>query len=285
MNWTTLVDPTLLALHLHDPDLRIVDARFVLTDANAGRAGYLESHLPHAVYADLNEDLADLSRVAQGQGRHPLPDADAFTARLGQWGIAPRHQVVVYDSGDGSMAAARLWWMLRLLGHPNVAVIDGGLAAWHAAGLPETDEIPVPQPRPAYPGGYDTSRTVGDADVAARLGDAPGWLVDARAEARYSGREEQVDRVAGHVPGAVNRPYLDNVADGRLRDADALRAELQPLLGTHAPADVVLMCGSGVTACHLLLAFEHAGLEGPRIYTGSWSGWISDPARPVAVTA
>lgn len=285
MKWTTLVDPTVLVLHLHDPDLRIVDARFVLTDAGAGRAGYLQSHLPHAVYADLNQDLADLSKVAQGQGRHPLPEAADFTSRLGQWGIAPQHQVVVYDGGDGSMAAARLWWMLRLLGHGNVAVVDGGLAAWHAAGLPETDEIPVPQPQPVYPGGYDISRMVGDAEVAARLDEAPGWLIDARAEERYSGRHEHVDHVAGHVPGAVNRPYLDNVSEGRLHEPDALRAELQPLLGTHAPDDVVLMCGSGVTACHLLLAFEHAGLPGPRIYTGSWSGWISDPARPVAATS
>jgi len=285
MNWTTLVDPTLLVLHLHDPDLRIVDARFVLTDAAAGRTGYLQSHLPHAVYADLNQDLADLDLVTQGQGRHPLPDAAEFTAKLGQWGIAPQHQVVVYDAGDGSMAAARLWWMLRLLGHRQVAVLDGGLAAWQAAGLPETDVVPVPTPEFRYPGQYDASHIAGDAEVAARLQDTPGWLIDARAQARYSGQHEHVDRVAGHVPGAVNRPYLDNVRDGRLRQADALRAELLPLLGPHAPEDVVLMCGSGVTACHLLLAFEHAGLPGPRIYTGSWSGWISDPARPVAVTS
>ncbi|SEL82376.1 thiosulfate/3-mercaptopyruvate sulfurtransferase [Pseudoxanthomonas sp. GM95] len=285
MNWTTLVDPTLLVLHLHDPDLRIVDARFVLTDSVAGRAGYQASHLPHAVFADLNEDLADLSKIAQGQGRHPLPDASVFTAKLGQWGIAPQHQVVVYDGGDGSMAAARLWWMLKLLGHAHVAVLDGGSAAWQAAGLPESDEVPVPPSTAAYPGAYDAARIASDDDVAARLQDAPGWLVDARAEERYSGRHEHVDRVAGHVPGAVNRPFLDNLQDGRLRDPQALRDELLPLLGGHAPEDVVLMCGSGVTACHLLLAFEHAGLPGPRIYTGSWSGWISDPARPVAVTS
>lgn len=285
MKWNTLVDPTVLVLHLHDPDLRIVDARFVLADPGAGRAGYLRSHLPHAVYADLDQDLADLSKAALGQGRHPLPDAADFTGRLGQWGIGPQHQVVVYDAGDGSMAAARLWWMLRLLGHRNVALIDGGLAAWHAAGLPETDEIAVPVPLPAYPGGYDTSRMVGDAEVAARLHEPPGWLIDARAQARYSGCNEPVDRVAGHVPGAVNRPYLDNLSDGRLHDPAVLQAELRPLLGPHAPDQAVLMCGSGVTACHLLLAFEHAGLAGPRIYPGSWSGWISDPARPVATGA
>lgn len=282
MNWTTLVDPAELALHLDDPDLRIVDARFVLTDPAAGRAAYLQSHLPHALYADLNQDLADLSRIAQGHGRHPLPDAQVFTGKLGQWGIAPRHQVVVYDAGDGSMAAARLWWMLRLLGHARVAVLDGGFAAWHGAGLPETGQVPAPTRQPAYPGGYDSTRIAGTAEVAARLRQAPGWLIDARAAERFSGRQEHVDRSAGHVPGAVNRPYLDNVREGRLREPAALRAELLPLLGAHAPQDVVLMCGSGVTACHLLLAFEHAGLPGPRVYPGSWSGWISDPARPVA---
>ncbi len=285
MNWTTLVDPTLLVLHLHDPDLRIVDARFVLTDPAAGRAAYTQSHLPHAVYADLNQDLADLSGIADGQGRHPLPDAAAFTATLGRWGIAPQHQVVVYDAGDGSMAAARVWWMLRLLGHTKVAVLDGGFAAWQAAGLPETDAAPDPAPQPRYPGTYDASRIVSAADVASRLHHAPGWLVDARAQERYDGRQEHVDRVAGHVPGAVNRPFADNLSEGRLRKPEALRSELLSLLGPHAPDEVVLMCGSGVTACHLLLAFGHAGLPGPRIYAGSWSGWISDPARPVAVTS
>lgn len=285
MNWTTLADVTLLALHLHDPDLRIVDARFVLTDAKAGRAGYLQSHLPSAVYADLNEDLADLSKVASGEGRHPLPEVAAFAQKLGEWGIAPQHQVVVYDGGDGSMAAARLWWMLRLLGHARVAVLDGGLASWHAAGLPESEEIAAPKALAPYPGRFDTARIASDAEVLARLPDTPGWLVDARAQERYSGRHEHVDRVAGHVPGAVNRPYLDNLEEGRLRAPDVLRAQLLPLLGPHAPQDVVLMCGSGVTACHLLLAFEHAGLSGPRVYPGSWSGWISDPSRPVATTS
>jgi thiosulfate/3-mercaptopyruvate sulfurtransferase len=285
MNWTTLVDPTLLVLHLHDPDLRIVDARFVLTDPPAGRAAYLQSHLPHAVHADLNQDLADLDKTAEGQGRHPLPDVEAFTATLGQWGIAPDHQVVVYDAGDGSMAAARLWWMLRLLGHRHVAVLDGGFAAWQAAGLPETDALPDRAALPRYPGAYDTARIASANEVAARLQDAPGWLIDARAPDRYGGRQEPVDRVAGHVPGAVNRPFAANLSEGRLRESEALRRELLPLLGAHAPDEVVLMCGSGVTACHLLLAFEHAGLPGPRIYPGSWSGWISDPARPVAVTS
>lgn len=288
MNWNTLVDPTLLALHLHDPDLRIVDARFVLTDPAVGRAGYAQSHLPHAAYADLNEDLADLSQVAAGEGRHPLPDEAAFAARLGQWGIEPRHQVVVYDATDGSMAAARLWWMLRLLGHARVAVLDGGLAAWRGAGLPETADLPEPDPAsPAYPGRFDRSQIVDAKAVAARLSESPGWLIDARAFERYSGQHEHVDRVAGHVPGAVNRPYADNVADGRFRDAQAIRMELLELLaqrGPHRADEVVLMCGSGVTACHQLLAFEHAGLPGAKLYPGSWSGWISDPARPIATS-
>lgn len=284
MNWTTLVDPTVLLLHLHDPDLRLVDARFTLSDPAAGRAGYAQSHLPHAVFADLNEDLSDLSRIAEGQGRHPLPDEDAFKARLGRWGIGPEHQVVVYDAGDGSMAAARLWWLLRLLGHARVAVLDGGLAAWRTAGLPETEAAPVPTPLPPYPGHFDRTRIVDADQVAARRAEAPGWLIDARAFERYSGQQEQVDRVAGHVPGAVNRPFQDNLVDGRFRDPQALRLELLALLGPHAARDAVLMCGSGVTACHQLLAFEHAGLPGPKLYAGSWSGWIADPTRPVATS-
>jgi thiosulfate/3-mercaptopyruvate sulfurtransferase len=190
--------------------------------------------------------------------------------------------VVVYDAGDGSMAAARLWWLLRLIGHANVRVLDGGFAAWQAAGLPVTTELPQVTGLPPYPGHFDRSQIASAEQVQARLKHAPGWLIDARAGERFRGEVEPLDPVAGHVPGAVNRPFALNVHDGRLRPADDLRAALQPLLGTHAPEEVVLMCGSGVTACHLLLAMEAAGLEGARIYADSWSGWVSDPSRPVA---
>lgn len=281
MNWTTLVDVPALAAGLDDPQLRLLDARAVLTDPSAGAAAYAASHLPGAVHADLDRDLSD--HGVQGQGRHPLPDAAAFARRVGEWGIGPQHQVVVYDAADGSMAAARAWWLLRLLGHERVAVLDGGLAAWRQAGLPETGATAGPDALPPYPAaGFDSARVASAADVLARLGEAPGWLLDARGAERFRGQVEPIDPVAGHVPGAVNRPFTLNLRDGRFRPAAELRAELEPLLAGHAPADAVLMCGSGVTACHLLLALEHAGLPGARVFAGSWSGWIADPARPVA---
>lgn len=292
---TPLIDVTALAKALEEgatrlmdaratasaaPQLRVVDARFSLADPQSGAQLYAQGHLPGALYADLNRDLSDLGRT--GHGRHPLPDSDAFAARLGEWGIGPQTRVVVYDAGDGSMAAARLWWLLRLVGHAHVQVLDGGFAAWQAAGLPVTAALPQVSPLPPYPGRFDRSRIASVEEVQARLKHAPGWLIDARAGERFRGEVEPLDPVAGHVPGAVNRPFALNVHDGRLRPADDLRAALQPLIGTHAPDEVVLMCGSGVTACHLLLAMDVAGLEGARIYADSWSGWVSDPSRPVA---
>ncbi|MPS35971.1 sulfurtransferase [Stenotrophomonas acidaminiphila] len=291
--WTTLVDVASLAAALAaqaprlldarataSTALRLVDARFSLADPPSGAAQYAAGHLPGAVYADLNRDLSDLSR--QGHGRHPLPESDAFAATVGRWGIGPDTQVVVYDAGDGSMAAARLWWLLRLIGHRRVAVLDGGLAAWQAAAQPlSTDPAEVPA-LPPYPGRFDLSQVAAADEIAARLSQAPGWLIDARAGERYRGEVEPLDRVAGHVPGARNRPFALNLRDGRFRPAAELRAELEPLLGTYAPGEAVMMCGSGVTACHLLLAFEVAGLGGARVFADSWSGWSSDPSRPVA---
>lgn len=280
MKWTTLVGVDELAGALGNEELRIVDARFALMDPLAGRSAYQESHLPGAVHADLNRDLSDLTRA--GEGRHPLPDSAAFVRKLGEWGIAPHHQVVVYDGGDGSMAAARLWWMLKLLGHGRVAVLDGGLAAWRAQGLPETASMNSPAAGPAYPADFDASRIVSAEEVRSRLGQASGWLLDARAGERFRGEAEPIDPVAGHVPGAVNRPVADNLSGGRFKPSWQLREEIVPLLPGGKADEVVVMCGSGVTACHLLLALEHAGLHGARVYAGSWSGWISDPSRPVA---
>lgn len=281
MNWDTLVGEHALAAQLGHADLRIVDARFVLMnqDPAAGYLGYQASHLPGAFYAHLNNDLSDLSKV--GQGRHPLPDSIALARTLGKWGITPAHQVVVYDAGDGSMAAARLWWLLKLLGHARVAVLDGGLAAWRAAGLPETSEAAQIATAVDYPASFSSSGVVDADEVLSRLGEAPGWLLDARAPERFRGEVEPLDPVAGHIPGAVNRPYAQNLRDGRFKPSTELQAELVPLLKGRTPEDVVLSCGSGVTACHLLLAMEHAGLHGARVYAGSWSGWISDPSRPV----
>ncbi|MBD9435533.1 sulfurtransferase [Pseudoxanthomonas sp. PXM03] len=280
MNWTTLVDVEALLAVIGDPQLRVVDARFALMEPGAGRAAYLQSHLPGAVHADLNEDLSDLGKASEG--RHPLPDEAAFALRLGQWGITPAHQVVVYDAADGSMAAARLWWLLKMLGHVRVAVLDGGLSAWRAAGGAETATVQEVPKAPAYPARFDRRQIVGADDILARLDEDSGWLVDARAPERFRGEVEPIDAVAGHVPGALNRPFMQNLRGGHFRPADELKAELTAMLGGRRADDAVLMCGSGVTACHLLLAFEHAGLHGARVYPGSWSGWISDPSRPIA---
>ncbi|KQQ84455.1 sulfurtransferase [Xanthomonas sp. Leaf131] len=285
-DWTTLVDRATLAAALQHPQLRLLDARAApptAPDPDAARNAYAQGHLPGAYYADLNDDLADLSRPAQG--RHPLPHSAAFATRLGEWGIDPDSQVVVYDAADGSMAAARAWWMLRLMGHRRVAVLDGGFAAWRAAGLPESTESPALRDGAAYPGSFDSDAVVEAEQVLARLDQAPGWLLDARAGERFRGEVEPVDPVAGHVPGAVSRPLGVSVRDGRFKPADELRAELSALLGATPPEQAVVMCGSGVTACHLLLALEVAGLSGARVYAGSWSGWLQDPARPVATTA
>lgn len=282
MHWTTLVDVPSLAACLGDRQLRLLDARAVLVDPAAGAAAHAASHLPGAVHADLDRDLSDHS--VHGHGRHPLPDAAAFARRLGQWGIGPQHQVVVYDAGDGSMAAARAWWLLRLLGHTRVAVLDGGLAAWRQAGGPEEAGVGAGcPPLPPYPADhFDTARIASAGDVLQRLGEPPGWLLDARGAERFAGEVEPIDPVAGHVPGALNHPFALNLRDGRFRPAPELRAELEPLLRGRPAVQAVLMCGSGVTACHLLLAMEHAGLTGARVYAGSWSGWIADPSRPVA---
>ena len=285
MNWTTLVSPEALAAALGDPSLRLVDARFVLAgaDPGAGERAWRQSHLPGAGYVHLDRDLSDLSRPAS-EGRHPLPDAAGFRAVLERLGIAPEHQVVVYDAGDGAMAAARFWWLMKLLGHARVAVLDGGFAAWTAQGLPLADDAPAPV-RSVYPGDFDHRMIAGTDEVARRLSAGEAVLLDARAPERFRGEVEPLDRAAGHVPGARNRPFARNLEDGRFRSPEALRGEFLALLEGAAPDAVLLGCGSGVTACHNLLAMEYAGLHGARIYAPSWSGWVSDPSRPIATGA
>ena len=275
--WTTLVQPDILAMALERPDVVIVDCRFSLLDPSLGEQSWRQSHIPGAVYAHLERDLSDMSRL--GQGRHPWPDAVVFCNKLVRWGIAPNTQVVAYDDGDGAMAA-RLWFLLKTLGHEKAAVLDGGLLRWTALGLPASSVVRNPAPQ-RYVGHFDATRLFDAAAVEAHLA-AGGLLVDARAPARFRGDEEPLDRVAGHVPGAINRPYAANLVNGQFKSPMQLAAEFRELLGTHAAADVVAMCGSGVTACHNLLAMERAGLRGAKLFTGSWSGWIADPARPIA---
>jgi len=275
--WTTLVQPETLSIALGRSDLAVVDCRFSLANPGAGESAYLLGHIPGAVYAHLDRDLSDHAR--HGEGRHPWPEAATFTAKLGRWGISPQHQVVVYDDGDGAIAA-RLWFLLRALGHQKVAVLDGGWSRWTALGLKVDSSVPGPSSQ-RYQGSFDRDRLLDADQVQSRLAQGD-LLIDARAADRFRGENEMIDRVGGHVPGARSRPYADNLVEGRMRPPVELAAEFRALTHGYAPEDVIVMCGSGVTACHHLLAMERAGLPGAKLFTGSWSGWISDPSRPIA---
>jgi thiosulfate/3-mercaptopyruvate sulfurtransferase len=278
--WNTLVQAETLSIALGRPDLKVVDARFSIINPGAGESAFLLGHIPGAVYAHLDRDLSDMMR--KGGGRHPWPDAATFTQKLGEWGIGPDDQVIVYDDGDGAHAA-RFWCLMRMLGHEKVAVLDGGWKRWTALGLP-VDTAPHKPITTRYVGKFDESRLLDAAQVQARL-DAGETLIDARAADRFRGENEMIDRVAGHVPGAINRPFAENLADGKFKSPMQLADEFRALLGGTSPDRVMVMCGSGVTACHHLLAMERAGLKGARLFTGSWSGWISDPSRPGATGA
>jgi thiosulfate/3-mercaptopyruvate sulfurtransferase len=282
MNHRTLIAAETLAGLLGDPRLRVFDCRFDLARPEDGRRRYLDEHLPGAVYADLNRDLA--APVTPGSGRHPLPAPADFAARLRHWGVSRDSQVVAYDDGNG-MYAARLWWMLRWLGHDAVAVLDGGMRRWLQLGLPLDDGIPVPSPGDFV--AHPRPDAVADAAaVLAATGDPARRILDARAAERYRGEVEPIDAVAGHVPGARNHPFgLSLDAQGGFLGPEALRAALAVSLAGTPPDRAIAMCGSGVSACHLLLALEHAGLPGARLYAGSWSEWSSDPSRPVRTGA
>lgn len=278
-DWTTLIQPADLAAVLADDDVRIVDCRFDLAAPEAGQSAWEETRIPGAVYADLERDLSGTVRAATG--RHPLPAVDDFIDWLGRNGIDRETRVACYDDAAGAFAA-RLWWLLHhWLGHPAVAVLDGGISRWRAEGWPLEEGEPVAPSATNYPPMTPAAVTV-EADALVRE-ESGLQLVDARATERFRGDVEPIDPVAGHVPGALNRPFACNLdSDGRWRAPEALRAEWQGLLGDRTNESIVHMCGSGVTACHNVLAMEYAGLPGSRLYPGSWSEWIRDPARPVA---
>lgn len=261
-------------------EVLIIDCRFDLADPGKGERDHAVGHIPGAVYAHLDRDLSDLSK--HGVGRHPLPDDEAFSAALSRWGWRPGLDVVAYDDASGALAAARLWWLLRLAGHERVAVLDGGLTAWRAGGfaleagvherLPTSIQVVL-----------DRSAVVWFDELERRRTQGSALLLDARAAPRYRGEVEPIDPVAGHVPGALNRAFSDNLdRSGRFKPGAELRREFDVLFAGRNVEDVIHMCGSGVTACHNLLAMEHAGLAGSRVFAPSWSGWISDRARPVA---
>lgn len=285
MKWSTLVQAETLAGVLGGAGLVVVDCRFDLADTTRGEREFRAAHIPGARYAHLDRDLSRPSADPR-DGRHPWPDPVALADTIAGWGIGPGDQVVAYDADNGSIAA-RLWSLLRSHGHGNVAVLDGGWARWTALGLPvlpgvvETSREPPPPEVPA-PVASPLKRLLQADEVQAHL-DAGGLLVDARAAPRFRGEVEPLDRVAGHVPGAVNRPFSENLGpDGRFKPPEALAREFAALLDGRPPDQLVAMCGSGVTACHHLLAMAHAGLPGGRLYPGSWSGWIGDPDRTVA---
>lgn len=265
-----------------DPGIPLViaDCRFSLLDPGQGSREYAATHLPGAVYLHLDEDLS--SPVVPGRtGRHPLPDPSVLAEMLRQVGIGPETRVVAYDGGPGPFAA-RLWWLLRWVGHEAVSVLDGGFAAWTAAGLPvETTVSPTrPTPKP-YPVRPSTAAVVDAGAVLESLRSGDDRILDARERVRWLGQEEPIDPVAGRVPGAVSVPWTENVADGRFLDPAALRDRYLAALDGRAPEHAIVYCGSGVTAAHDVLAMAVAGLEGVRLYAGSWSEWITDPSRPV----
>ncbi len=260
----------------------LLDCGFNLSDTDAGERAWREGHLPGAQYLHLDRDMAGPMEDAQGRflGRHPLPDRAQFAQRLGELGITPTTTVVCYDA-QGGMYAARAWWMLRWMGHADTAVLDGGIAAWRAAGGDVTTDVAAPQSAGPYPAQPPALPTIDAGTLQSRLGRVQ--LIDARGGDRFRGEVEPLDAAAGHIPGARNRPFKDNLeADGRFKSADMLRAEWTPLLAGRDAAELVQQCGSGVTACHNLLALAHAGLGDSVLYPGSWSEWSADPARPQA---
>lgn len=267
--------------HLRDPGWRIVDCRFDLIRPDKGFDDYRAGHIPGAVYAHLDRDLA--GPTGPHTGRHPLPEPQAFAATLGRWGVGNDTTVVAYDGGGGAIAA-RLWWMLRWVGHENVAILDGGIGAWTRARLPLSSEVPDVEPQAFTPRPNDR-RVVTTAEVeqAIRAG-KPLRILDARAAPRFCGEAEPIDPVAGHVPGARNLPSDSSLTtEGKWREQSELEALWHEALEGERAAPWVAMCGSGVTACHLALSAEEAGFPAPRVYVGSWSEWIRDPGRPVAL--
>ena len=278
MNYTTLIQASQLAENLERPDWRIIDCRHDLAKPDAGFLAYNEAHIPGALFLHLDQDLSGTKTGSNG--RHPLPEAEDLAAVLGRCGISNDTQVIAYDDAGG-MFAARLWWLLRWLGHSRVAVLDGGLAAWLDSGQTLADQIEQSVPCEFT---YRIDQPTIDSDSLLQLLQQDSHLVvDARAPGRFRGENEILDPVGGHIPGAVNRFFKDNLdPSGRFKPAAQLRAEFNALLQGRDCANIVNQCGSGVTACHNLLAMEIAGFCGARLYPGSWSEWCSDSSRPVA---
>ena len=279
MALTTLIATETLATHIDDASFAIVDCRFRLDDPGWGEREYEAAHIPGALYAHLDHDLS--STPTGTNGRHPLPDPTELQRRLGTFGIAPGVQVVAYDQDTGAFAS-RLWWLLRWVGHRAVAVLDGGLAKWTAESRPTRGGI-EPRKQADFSGERNRDMMV-DAATVAQVTNRRDWrLLDARAPERYRGEVEPIDKKAGHIPTAVNHPFQTNLtAGGTFRSPSELRGQFEASLGSVPPPQIIAYCGSGVTACHNLLAMEHAGLHGAKLYPGSWSEWSADESNPTA---
>jgi len=279
MAWTTLVSALELSRHLGDPGWIVYDCTHDLMKPAFGPETYAAGHIPGAIFVSVDDDLSSAKNGRNG--RHPMPAPEAFAQVLGRTGFDGSQQVVIYD-GQGGMPSSRLWWMLRWMGHDAVALLDGGFKGWVAAGHPVSTDVPKPVARTFVPSVREAMR-VDAAFVAGQVGGSAIRLVDARAADRYRGENEVIDPKAGHIPGALNRPWGQNLgADGRFKPAGVLREEFTALFAGYGASETVHSCGSGVSACHNLLAMEIAGLAGARLYPGSWSEWIADPARPIA---
>ncbi|MBU1235911.1 MAG: sulfurtransferase [Gammaproteobacteria bacterium] len=275
-----LVTAEELLAHVGNPDWRVFDCRHDLENVQYGENAYIKGHVPGALFLHLDRDLSGEKNGSNG--RHPLPDPEAFARRMSECGVGPDTQVVAYDN-EGGVFAARFWWMLHWLGHDKAALLDGGLAAWRKVGKTMSSEVPTlplarfaPRPR--------STMQVDAGYVQGKLGARETLVLDARAPERFTGEEEILDPVAGHIPGAINRFWFDNLDDNGIyfKSPEELRADFHDLLAGRDPASVVQQCGSGVTACHNILAMEIAGLKGSKLYPGSWSEWCADPARPIA---
>jgi thiosulfate/3-mercaptopyruvate sulfurtransferase len=275
---TTLVSVSDLRQHLFDADWCVVDCRHSLENFDAGREQYRQGHIPGAAFAHVEDDLS--GKKTGRNGRHPLPAKESIAALFSSWGVGRDTQLVAYDAAGGAFAA-RLWWLARWVGHGKAAVLDGGWPAWMAATNWSSAEPPTREPS-RFEIGPSLAPSVDASGVLAMLGRSDKLIVDARAAERFEGRVEPLDPVAGHIPGTRNRPWQNNLDKGLFKPREVLRREFEDVLGNRPPSEVTVLCGSGVTACHHLVAMEHAGLSGAALYPGSWSEWVADPSRPVA---
>ena len=279
MHHRTLITAQALKQNLEDPNWMIIDCRFSLANSESGERAYRFGHIPNARYAHLEKDLS--SNLTDLTGRHPLPNFRALITKLQQWGVTNQSQVIVYDDAGGAFAG-RLWWLLRCLGHDNVAVLDGGINHWRQLAYPITTILPLISPSAFRP--YPSITSWNNAlEIQNALASKSICLIDARTPERFHGKNEPIDPIAGHIPGAINRPLQLNLAtNGLFLSQQELNKQFRKLIGDRPSTEVVHMCGSGVTACHNLLAMEYAGLSGSKLYPGSWSEWIRNKNRAIA---